>query len=413
MTIDQQILASRLREARLAAGLTQEQAAASLELPRTAVVQIEAGNRAVSTIELARLAGLYGRPIGSFFEDVSLSEEEDPLIALLRAAGDVGDHPKWRKEITRYLAICREGVLLEQSLGLPAHEGPPTYPTPRPSRVMTAVEQGSRIAEQERRRLGIGINPIPDMSDLINGQNVWASGAKLPDAMSGMFLRHSAIGLCILVNYDHVRTRKRFSYAHEYAHALLDREQTASVTLEQNKSDLTEVRANAFAAAFLLPRAGVWAFLNARAKAGPSVVDQAVYDPSTETDGDEVRGHRRASPGSQDLSFEDVAALAQHFDVSYQAALYRLKSLSVINGTQFDTLREKEHFGRSYLELLEMFDDVRGRDERKPDREIVSQIVYLALEAYRQENLSKAKLKELSSLLNVSAKMMLELAEAV
>ena len=237
-------------------------------------------------------------------------------------------------------------------------------------------------------------NPILDMSDLINSQSVWASGAKLPDDMSGLFLRHPSIGLCILVNFDHARARKRFSYAHEYAHALLDRQQIATVSLERNRSDPGEVRANAFAAAFLLPRTGVWAFLTARSKAGPSVVEQTVYDPAAEARADEVRAHRRAAPRSQVVTYEDIAALAHHFGVSYQAALYRLKSLAIVNDAQFTDLRDKEHFGKSYLELLQILDDLDGRDERTPDREIVSQVVHLALEAYRREAISQGKLRD-------------------
>ena len=100
---------------------------------------------------------------------------------------------------------------------------------------------------------------------------------KLTEDMSGLFTNHPSVGLCILVNYAHTRARKRFSYAHEYAHALLDRTSTATVSLEANRTELSEVRANAFAATFLLPRAGVWEFLHGRAKAGPSHVEQMVY----------------------------------------------------------------------------------------------------------------------------------------
>lgn len=412
MNIDQMNLATRLKEARVASGLTQEQVAASLGIPRTAVVQLEAGNRAVSTLELAKLAEIYSRPIASFFEPGPASQEEDVLVALFRAAESVHDHPEWQSEVTRYISIFREGVGLERSLDRPAHAGPPTYQMPQPQRVMEAVEQGARVAEQERRRLGLGNNPIPDMSDLINSQNIWASGAMMPDQMSGLFLQHSSIGLGVLVNYDHPRARKRFSYAHEYAHALLDRDHTATVSLEQNRSDLSEVRANAFAAAFLVPRSGVWAFLNSRSKAGPSLVEQTVYDPTSESDGAEVRGQRRASPHSQDLTYEDVAALAHHFGVSYVAALFRLKSLSIINATEFDELRDKEPFGKSYLDLLESFSDGDEQTSKKPDREIVSQVVHLALEAFRREEISQGKLRDLSSLLGIPAKTLLELAEA-
>jgi len=412
MPIDQKILAARLREARLAANLTQEQAADAAGLPRTAIVQIEAGNRAVSTLELAKLAVLFGRSIASFFEEPIDDKEDDVFVALLRATSSINDQSKWQDEISRCLAICRAGVELEQLLDRPPHMGPPSYEMPAPQRILEAVEQGSFAAEQQRLRLGLGHNPIADLSDLINSQNIWASGAKLPDGMSGLFLKHSSTGLCVLVNFDHGRARKRFSYAHEYAHAILDRQNTATVSLEQNRSDLQEVRANAFAAAFLLPRTGVWAFLNGRSKAGPSLIDQAVYDPLAEAGSKELRAQRRAAPRSQVLTYEDVAALAQRFGVSYQAALFRLKGLSIINESDFIGLREKEHFGKTYIEMLEVQQELCGHDAWKPDREIMSQVVHLALEAFRREEIFQAKLRELSSLLGIPGKKLLALAEA-
>lgn len=48
----------------------------------------------------------------------------------------------------------------------------------------------------------------------------------------------------------------------------------------------------------------------------------------------------------------------------------------------------------------------------KPDREIVSHVVHLALEAFRREEISKGKLRDLSTLLDFSAKDLLMLAEA-
>jgi Zn-dependent peptidase ImmA (M78 family)/transcriptional regulator with XRE-family HTH domain len=411
MNIDQMTLASRLKDARISASFTQEQVAKALDLPRTAIVQSESGNRAVSTLELAKLAQLYGRPIASFFTE-AFAPEEDVLVALFRAAQAEGQDMPWQSEVSRYLGICRAGVELEHLLDRPPHIGPPSYDLPQPRNVMEAVEQGSIVAEQERRRLALGHNPIPDMSDLINSQNIWASGADLPDDMSGLFLNHSSIGLFILVNFGHRRARKRFSYAHEYAHALLDREDSATVSREDNRRKLPEVRANAFAAAFLLPRTGVWAFLNSRFKAGPSLIEQTVYDPAAEQNAEEVRASRRAAPRSQVLTYEDVATLAHHFGVSYQAALFRLKSLSIVNDAEFGELRDKEHFGKQYLELLQVLVDLEGLDERKPDREIVSQVVHLALEAYRREEISKGKLRDLSKLLNFSARELVMLAEA-
>ncbi len=106
-----------------------------------------------------------------------------------------------------------------------------------------------------------------------------------------------------------------------------------------------------------------------------------------EEDRGEVKASRRAAAYSQVLTFEDVAALSHHFGVSYQAALFRLKSLAIVNAPEFKELREKENFGLRFLELLKLWDDLYGKETRSPDRELISQVVHLALEAFRRRNL--------------------------
>ena len=59
MPITQVELARRLRAARKACHITQAKAARVLGIPRSAVSQIETGQRAVSALELHRLAQLY------------------------------------------------------------------------------------------------------------------------------------------------------------------------------------------------------------------------------------------------------------------------------------------------------------------------------------------------------------------
>lgn len=68
---------------------------------------------------------------------------------------------------------------------------------------------------------------------------------------------------------------------------------------------------------------------------------------------------------------------------------------------------------RGYLRLLEMLDDLEGQDRSlKPERELMSQVVHLAAEAYRREEISKGKLRDVSALLQIPAKDLLNLAEA-
>ena len=54
-----QIIAARVREARRMAGLSQGQVAKMLDLQRPSVSEMEAGNRAVSAEELAKLAQIF------------------------------------------------------------------------------------------------------------------------------------------------------------------------------------------------------------------------------------------------------------------------------------------------------------------------------------------------------------------
>lgn len=53
------VIAARIREARVAAGLTQGQVAKFLGLHRPSVSEMEAGNRSVTADELARMAELF------------------------------------------------------------------------------------------------------------------------------------------------------------------------------------------------------------------------------------------------------------------------------------------------------------------------------------------------------------------
>jgi transcriptional regulator with XRE-family HTH domain len=70
------LLASRLKEARTAIGLTQEDVAGAVGLHRSAVSEVESGRRKVNGHELCRLARLYRRPIAWF-----LGDEDDPPVS--------------------------------------------------------------------------------------------------------------------------------------------------------------------------------------------------------------------------------------------------------------------------------------------------------------------------------------------
>src|SRR3954470_4826943 len=166
MPILQEDLAQRLREAREAAGLKQEDAARQLGISRSSVAQIELGNRAVSRLELDSLGHLYGRDIRDFL--ATEFRPEDSLVALFRAEPGVAGRDEVVKAIGECVALARELANLEGLLGLDrAQLGVPAYNGGALRNKWQAIEQGMRVAADERRRLGLMIRPVGDAADLL------------------------------------------------------------------------------------------------------------------------------------------------------------------------------------------------------------------------------------------------------
>ena len=114
MPINAQELGRRLRAAREACRMTQDEVAKYLGTSRSTVAQMELGNRTVSSLELDRLAHLFGRDIREFLAH-SFSED-DTLAALFRAEPTVADNPEVIEKIRDRIAIGGELNNLEELL---------------------------------------------------------------------------------------------------------------------------------------------------------------------------------------------------------------------------------------------------------------------------------------------------------
>ncbi len=285
----------RLRRARTVAGLSRAQVATALAVRRADVARIEHGRRRLSTFELHELARLYRKPsarcliepagappIRYFRSDYRLDERD---LIVIEEVGDWLDYYAW---------------LELSALGAQRYEFP-TYPLP-PGH---AAEQGDCLAAEERTRLGLGDGEaIPSMVALLEreGVKVAVQAFHPKSGAFGCFLFSEALGPCVILNRDRSPAERRFAAAHAYAHLLVDQEDISGEVCGpfRGAHELDEVRASAFAAAFLLPPGGIAARLR---------------DPD--------------APG--EVAVEQVLRLSYDFGASYSTVVARLAALGWID----------------------------------------------------------------------------------
>ena len=100
-------LGDKLRQAREYVGFSQDEVANFLKIPRTAVTNIESGQRKVEVLELMRLAELYRQPVSYFTGD-----EEEATAALPKDVAHLARQaaklsPKDREELGRFAEFLK------------------------------------------------------------------------------------------------------------------------------------------------------------------------------------------------------------------------------------------------------------------------------------------------------------------
>lgn len=105
----------------------------------------------------------------------------------------------------------------------------------------------------------------------------------------------------ILVNSESSRGRQHFTIAHELYHLFIDENPQPHICRKDGKKDRTEIMADAFASALLMPMEGVI----------KSIPNEEIV--------------------SRSVSLATVFSLEQYFRVSHQSMLYRLRRLGLIS----------------------------------------------------------------------------------
>ncbi|MDE2166246.1 MAG: helix-turn-helix transcriptional regulator [Alphaproteobacteria bacterium] len=112
--IDRQKLGARLREAREYLGLSQDEVAKYLGIPRTALSHIESGQRRIDALELKKVALLYKRPLAYFTGEAQADASvPDDVAHLARAAAGLSERD--RQELSRFADYLRARAQSERS----------------------------------------------------------------------------------------------------------------------------------------------------------------------------------------------------------------------------------------------------------------------------------------------------------
>ncbi|MBI1901865.1 MAG: ImmA/IrrE family metallo-endopeptidase [Planctomycetia bacterium] len=321
--LDPKLVGQRLAEARKARALTQEDVAKFLECSRPTYIAIEKGERPAKAEEIIKLAGFFGRTL---HEIVRPGEPIGALQPHLRAVTDrmkPADGRGLLEAIDELQRFAEDYLELERLLNAPLRSNPP--PEVKLDTRVDAAELAETVAVQERRRLGLGDQPVLFVRRILEwdvGLRIFY-GEKLPSAVAGMYACTADLGCCILINRKHPPQRRRMSLVHEYAHLIVDRYKPGiDYVRTPGRKPPNERFAEAFALSFLMPASSV------RAKFHEIV----------------------SSTG--DFKVADLSRMSHHYFVSVEAMTLRLEKLGLIPKGSYDNLKESKFSPQKAAQML-------------------------------------------------------------
>ena len=277
----------RLKLARKIAGYSLRSLSAVLDgqVSAQAIGKYERGEMMPSSGVLSRLASTLGVSL-----EYLLSEQVEELEGVeFRKVSGTSASDRARVQATvidnmqRYIAI-------EKILGLEIS----AWKVPQSSNRFLGIEdEGEILAQNLRNEWKLGVDPIPNMTALLEERGIKVLVLPLPKGVSGLTAsvrrpRYKRIVPIIVVNQDASLERRRLTQAHELAHRLIDPDSPVN----------HEKASNVFAGAFLLPR------------------DHLVR---------EIGKQRNA------LGYQEIMYLKRIYRVSAAALLVRLRQVGIID----------------------------------------------------------------------------------
>ena len=218
-------------------------------------------------------------------------------------------------------------LMIEETLDLPSvHWNKPRW---APYPVVNGLIEADRAASNLRNDWGLGLNPIPDMAELMEDRGIKIFFCALADGMDGMTadVRRESLpdAHVIVIDQDVSRDRQRFTIAHEMGHMVLD----ISPGMDR------ELAVHRFAGAFLMPEEALWSSI----------------------------GRHRSN-----IDWRELLGLKLAFGMSIQAITHRCRAVGIISEALrrrlFDTFEQVGWRSPPFREPLDISGSRLGRFER-------------------------------------------------
>ena len=286
------MIGQRLKVARAASGLSLRDLGAAIDnlVTAQAIGKYERNEDMPSSKVLSALADAL-----HVSEDYLLASEEMVLDGVEFRKKSMASKREEAFVEGQALHLLERYLTLEDALGLASVVWDRPREAPYP---IAAAAEAENAARAVRTNWGLGIDPILNMSELLeeHGIKILSVGLSDIDGLTAKVRRRDAEPIpVIVIKEEEWSERKRFTLAHELGHMVMDVRHGVDA----------EKAANRFAGAFLMPAEALWR---------------------------EIGKHRTT------ISLGELAQLKELFGASFQAIVYRCHDLGIISDTAYRRL---------------------------------------------------------------------------
>ena len=360
MALTMEMLADRVREAMRTSGMSQRALGQAIGMDPPTISKALAGKRGFKPLELALISEALGISVQQLLADDETRHPRESVMARVQ--------PEANPATEQALARARQMLELNELLIEQGFDALPVVRPPRPSSGQP-YQQGELLAQELRSQSSLRDADLPTdvgqlAADVEDKFNVDVAIEPLERGLDGLAISRQGYSL-IMVSSSIAAHRQRYTIAHELGHLMAgDQGDIIDENINFSRTP-AETRANAFAAAFLMPA---------------SALRTALGDQSAPTE-------------------ELIADLLARYRVSLDALAFRLHNLGIVNAAGRDAVRRMSS-ARIAMRQGRASDLQARHDQRWPDG-----LLRRAVEAYAKGRIS---IRPIAQLINVDPDALLE-----